>query len=396
MVTEYAYPILGGVSEHVHFLSRELVALGHRVTVVTGRSGSAAELAEIDRAAQRDDGYRTARIGRALPVPSNGSIARVTIPPGRAALRRLLDGHDVVHAQGLVGSMLPLAAVAVSRAPVNVGTFHTYTEGETHWAYRVFHRPVTRWLARLDRRIAVSRVCVDGLTPSFPGVYDVIPNGVDCDRFRPLRPDEPRPGGPARILFVGRLEPRNALADLLRAGAQLASEGHEFVIQVAGDGPTRGVNERLAGRLGIADHVEWLGPIHDDLPRRYREATVFATPCTLASFGVILIEALASGTPIVCADNVGFRQVIRDAMPGRFVPMRDPHELALGLGELLDDPALRTEWSIRGRALTAERYDWPGVALQVEALYREVARSKGLARPPQAAPASSLAGPATI
>ena len=396
MVTEYAYPILGGVSEHVHFLSRELVALGHDVMVITGRSGFAAELAEIYRATERDDGYRTARIGRALPVPSNGSIARLTIAPGRGALRRLLDGHDVVHAQGLVGSMLPLAAVAVSRAPVTVGTFHTYTEGDTHWAYKVFHRQLTGWLARLDRRIAVSQACIDGVTPSFPGLYDVIPNGVDCDRFRPLRADEPRPAGPARILFVGRLEPRNALGDLLKAGAELAASGRDFVIQVAGDGPTRGVNERLAGRLGIADRIEWLGRTHDDLPRRYREATVFAAPCTLASFGVILVEALASGTPLVCADNVGFRAVIRDGMPGRFVSMRDPHALALALGEVLGDPVLRGEWSIRGRALTAERYEWRGVALQVESLYREAARGAGGSRRPHTQPTSPLAGPAAI
>jgi phosphatidylinositol alpha-mannosyltransferase len=386
MVTEYAYPILGGVSEHVHFLSRELVALGHDVTVVTGSSGSAAELAELDRAAERDDGYRTIRIGRAIPVPSNGSIARITLVPGYGALRRLLDGHDVVHAQGLAGSMLPLAAVAQSQAPVTVGTFHTYIEGDTHWAYRVFQRQLTRWLGRLDRRIGVSQACIDRLMPPFPGEYDVIPNGVDCDRFRPLRADEPRPPGPPRILFVGRLEPRNALGDLLKAGAELASSGRDFVIQVAGDGPTRGVNERLAERLGIAGRVEWLGRIHDDLPRRYREATVFAAPCTLASFGVILVEALASGTPIVCADNVGFRAVIRDGMPGRFTPMRDPNELARGLAEVLDDSALRAEWSTRGRALTAERYDWPGVALQVEALYHEVRGDRAAGLPATAAP----------
>ena len=396
MVTEYAYPILGGVSEHVHFLSRELVALGHDVTVVTGRSDSAAGLAEIDRAAERDVGYRTARIGRALPVPSNGSIARITVPLRRSALPRLLDGYDVVHAQGLVGSMLPLGAVAVSRAPVTVGTFHTYTEGSTHWAYRMFHRRLTGWLDRLDRRIAVSQACVDGLTPSFPGRYDVIPNGVDCERFRPLHPDEALPDGPPRILFVGRLEPRNALSDLLRAGAELAASGREFVIQVAGDGPTRGVSERLAARLGIADRVEWLGRIHDDLPRRYREATVFAAPCTLASFGVILVEALASGTPLVCADNVGFREVVKDGMPGRFVPMRDPHALAIGLGEVLDDPVLRGESSIRGRALTAERYEWRGVALQVEALYREVAGGAGRRDGQQTEPTSPVAGPAAI
>lgn len=392
MVTEYAYPILGGVSEHVHFLSRELVALGHEVTVVTGRTGLASRLAAVDLAAERDHGYRTVRIGRAIAVPSNGSIARITIPPRRSALLRILDGHDVVHAQGLAGSMLPLRAIAFSRAPVNIGTFHTYTEGG-HWAYRVFHRQLTRWLGGLDRWIAVSQACVDGLTPSFPGTYDVIPNGVDCERFRPLDHGEAGPGGPPRILFVGRLEPRNALADLIHAGAILRDRGYEFVIQVAGDGPTRGVNERLARRLGIADRVEWLGLIHDDLPRRYREATVFAAPCTLASFGVILIEALASGTPIVCADNVGFRAVVRDGMPGRFTPMRDPDELACALAELLDDSTLRAEWSTRGRALTAARFDWPGVALRVEALYREVLGDRAAGLP--AAPATSFARRAT-
>jgi glycosyltransferase involved in cell wall biosynthesis len=187
---------------------------------------------------------------------------------------------------------------------------------------------------------------------------------------------------------VGRLEPRNALGDLLKAGAVLAASGRDFIIQVAGDGPTRGVNERL----GIADRVEWLGRIHDDLPRRYREATVFAAPCTLASFGVILVEALASGTPIVCADNVGFRAVIRDGMPGRFVPMRDPSELARGLAEVLDDAVLRAEWGTRGRALTAERYDWPGVALQVEALYREVLGDRS--SPTPATPAELFVRPA--
>jgi phosphatidylinositol alpha-mannosyltransferase len=239
---------------------------------------------------------------------------------------------------------------------------------------------VRRVLARLDRRIAVSEACVDGLIGSFPGSFDVIPNGVDCERFHPIAADGPRPDGPPRILFVGRLEPRNALSDLIHAAAQVAASGRDFVVQVAGDGPTRGVNERLAKRLGIADRIEWLGLIHDDLPKRYREATLLAAPCTLASFGVVLVEAFASGTPIVCADNVGFRQVIRDGAPGRFVPMRDPDALAVAIGDVLDDAALRSDWAARGRQIATERYDWPRVARQVEALYREVAAADPAAR----------------
>jgi phosphatidyl-myo-inositol alpha-mannosyltransferase len=381
MVTEYAYPVLGGISEHVHFLSRELVALGHDVTVLTGNARSPASLRQIDRDAERDHGYTTRRIGRAVPLPMNGSIARSTLlAMPWATMRRELVGADVVHAQGLVGPVMPLLAAAVSEAPVTVGTFHTYVEGGQHWLYRLMGRYVNRVLARLDRRIAVSDACVDGLIGSFPGSYDVIPNGVDCDRFHPIEADSARPDGPPRILFVGRLEPRNALSDLIHAAAQVAASGRDFVVQVAGDGPTRGVNERLAKKLGIADRIEWLGLIHDDLPRRYREATLLAAPCTLASFGVILVEALASGTPIVCADNVGFRQVIRDGAPGRFVPMRDPGALAVAIGDVLDDAVLRGDWTARGRRIATERYDWPRVARRVEALYREVAAGDLTAR----------------
>jgi phosphatidylinositol alpha-mannosyltransferase len=95
---------------------------------------------------------------------------------------------------------------------------------------------------------------------------------------------------------------------------------------------------------------------------------------------VVLVEAFASGTPIVCADNVGFRQVIRDGAPGRFVPMRDPDALAVAIGDVLDDAALRSDWAARGRQIATERYDWPRVARQVEALYREVAAADPAAR----------------
>ena len=376
MVTEYSYPVLGGISEHVHFLSRELVALGHDVTVLTGNARSPASLRRVDEAAEREHGYGTRRIGRALPLPMNGSIARSTLlTTPRSTMRRALLGADVVHAQGLLGPVLPVLAAAVSEAPVTVGTFHTYVEGGKHWGYRLAGGYLNRVLDRLDRRIAVSEACVEGLIGSFPGTYDVIPNGVDCERFHPRAVDAPPDDGRPRILFVGRLEPRNALGDLIRAAAKVAGTGRDFVVQVAGDGPTRGVNERLAKRLGIADRIEWLGLIHDDLPRRYREATLLAAPCTLASFGVILVEALASGIPIVCADNVGFRQVIKDGAPGRFVPMRDPGGLAEGIAAVLDDAKLRRVWGSEGRSVAVERYDWPGIARQVEALYREAAES---------------------
>lgn len=377
MVSEYVYPTLGGVSEHVHFLSRELAARGHDVTIVSGNLGDAGEVAEMDRAAYRDHGYRTRRIGRSIPVVSNGSIGRITVGTGlKSHLARALRGMDVVHAQALASPTLSLMALRVSAAPVTVGTFHTYFDGG-HWAYRAMGRYVRNGLDRLDRRIAVSDACITALSPYFPGEWDVVPNGIDCGMYHPLAGPADRPPGPPRILFVGRFDPRNALGDLLEAAALLKAEGREFTVQVVGDGPARPMYEQKARRLGVWNHIEWLGLLNEERPRYYREADVMAAPCVLASFGVVLLEALASGTPVVCADNIGFRQVIRGDVPGRFVSPHDPAALAEGIREMLDDPRLAASRGAQGRAAVQTRFDWPRVTDRIEQIYLEVLTRKG-------------------
>ena len=195
---------------------------------------------------------------------------------------------------------------------------------------------------------------------------------MDVDLYHPLAEGEARPGGPPRILFMGRFDPRNGLDTLLEATRILMDEGREFTVQVVGDGPLRPKYHHQARSLGVWDRIEWLGLLDKERPALYREATVFASPCVLASFGVVLLEAMASGTPVVCADNIGFRQVIRDGVPGRFVAPSDPAALAAGIGEVLDDEALRRDWALRGREAVVARYSWPEVARQVEELYAEV------------------------
>lgn len=374
MVTEYAYPVLGGISEHVHHLSRELVARGHDVTVVTSRAPrpSRRQAAEWDAEARRDAGYRTVRVGTSVPVPANGSIARVTAGVTLLReMRRAVAHADVVHAQGLAGPVLGLAACQVSTAPCTVGTFHTYVE-DGNVGYRVFRRVLNHYLTKLDRRIAVSQVCVDSLERYFPGTYDIIPNGIDCTQFTPLASPGEREPGPPRILFMGRFDPRNGLHTLIEAARILQDAGRDFRVEIVGDGPLRPRYEMQAKRAGVWDRLEWLGLLKDERPQLYRQATVLAAPCTLASFGVVLLEAFASGIPVVAADNVGFRQVIRDDAPGLFVTGGSAEALARGLGDVLDDAALRAEWGARGRVVAEERYAWPAVAARIDDLYREV------------------------
>jgi phosphatidylinositol alpha-mannosyltransferase len=381
MATEYAYPVLGGISEHVHFLSRELAHLGHDVTVVTANPPrsmrAAADFADADH--RINAGYRTVRIGHSVPVVSNGSIARVTV--GRAIkrrLRRIQAPMDVVHAQGLAGPFMALWSLRASKALCTVGTFHTYFDGG-HIAYRTMHQYIATTLGNADRKIAVSNACVVSTGQYFPDeVFDIVPNGIDTEFFHPLEDAEERLPGPARILFVGRFDPRNGLGTLLDAARILQDRGYDFEVQVVGDGPARPLYEHHAKRAGVWDRIKWLGLLNEERPELYRQATVLAAQCTLASFGVILLEAFASGIPVVCADNIGFRQVIRDGAPGEFVPGDNPEALANGLAMVLDDGGLREDWGRRGRAVAEERYAWPIVARQIEEIYIEVLESKGV------------------
>ena len=281
---------------------------------------------------------------------------------------------------------------------MNVGTFHTYFE-RGHWGYRYFLAYVKSTLARtLTGLIAVSEPCITAMRPYFTEQdFEIIPNGIDTDLYRPLAPAEAPPEGPPRILFVGRFYLRNALDTMLDAARILADEGRDFVLQVVGDGPLRPKYHRQAKALGVDDRVEWLGLLDKERPRLYREATVFAAPCVLASFGVVLLEAMSSGTPVVCADNIGFRQVIRDGAPGRFVPPWEPSPWP---------PASPSCWTIRRSGPTgasaAGSWRWrstPGPPSRV-AWRTSIARSSRgsaapLRHPPWASGSTSGAAPSS-
>ncbi len=371
MVTEYAYPMVGGVAEHVHHLSRELVGLGHDVRVVTGSplaGGEAIEALDADSAARH--GYRTIRVGRLLPVRAGGASGRLAVGPRlRARVDRAVAESDVVHVHGSAGPVLSLLALrdAGRRPGAAVGTFHTWFEGES-WGRRVLQGYAAGAVSSLDRRIAVSEICARGVERAFPGHCEVIPSGVDCRLFRPLLPHEGRPDGPPRILFVGRLEPRNGLGTLLRSAAILRAQRRRFLLQVVGDGSARARYERDAARLGLEEAVEWCGTLRDERARLFREATVLAAPVTHASFGTVLVEALASGIPVVAVDNPGFREVLNEA-PGLLVPPDDPVALAAGLTRLLDDHPLRAQWSLAGRRVAERRYDWESLTRRVVGVY---------------------------
>ena len=356
LVTEYYYPHQGGVCEHVHFLSAELRRRGHHVDIITSALGPAPNEPGV------------IRLGHSMPVYGNGSLARITIGAGlRRQMRETLAAgeYDVVHVHSPLSPTLPLVATLESSVPV-VGTIHTYFPRSL--AYTLLRPVFQSFLDRLDAVIAVSKTAVDAHAQYFDADWRIIPNGVDLSFFRPNvpRPSTLTPGIP-HVLFLGRLDPRNGLATLIEAFKQVRME-REARLVIAGDGPLRRYYTRLAAR---APDILFVGAVSRERPGYYAHSDVYACPTTKASFGITLLEAMACGTPIVCSDIVGFRDVVRNDHEALMVLCGDPSGLSAALARVLDDPALRFRLSTEGRACVS-RYGWPAVADDIVTVYDEV------------------------
>jgi phosphatidylinositol alpha-mannosyltransferase len=316
-------------------------------------------------------------IGRALTLPTNGSRARITLDFTRfGEVRRVLaqERFDVVHVHAPLTPALTWMALFSSRS-VNVATFHAYRAGSA-W-YRalapVFH-PVVR---RLDARIAVSEPAARFIAAYFPGDYTIIPNGIDIERFGP---DQAWPkvgeNGSPQILFVGRHdEPRKGLPDLLRALPSIRAAVPGCHLTVVGDGDV-GRHADLLDGIG-RDGVTFTGQVSaEDLPRYYASADLFCAPSTdNESFGIVLLEAMASDVPVVASDIPGYASVMTDGREGLLVPPRNPDALANAVIQLLSDPDLRAACAAAGRS-TAASYAWPIVAARVIDLYERVIAGK--------------------
>lgn len=354
LVTEYYYPHMGGICEHVHHLAGELRRRGHHADVITSRLPGGEERPDI------------IRIGESLTVRSNGSLARVTVGKGlRRAMRSALERgrYDVVHVHAPLTPSLPMLAVEEAQCAL-VGTFHAYFDFSV--AYIFGRRYFQRLMDRLDVAIAVSPAARDSAARYFDADWAIIPNGVDTDVFHPAATPPPllRDGTPT-VLYVGRFDPRNGLPSLIEAFRLLRAEGRDARLVVVGDGPER---DRYRALAGGDPNVHFAGRVPDGLPGYYAGCTVYACPTVLGSFGITLLEAMACGAPITCYDTPGFRNVVREGRDGLMTPPGDTAALARSLTRLLDDAALRARMGEAGRERALE-YAWPRVTDDVLATY---------------------------
>jgi len=357
---DFAHP--SGVVNHVSALANNMVKMGHEVRIIAPTSKPVSTF-----------GDRFMPIGRPWPIPSSGSVARIALSPWLSRqVRGILDreNFDIIHLHEPLCPMLCTTVLRLSRT-TNIGTFHAVdSRGYSLW------KPLTdvflkKWFTKLDGKIAVSKPAKEFSSKHFHGDYTIIPNGVDLEHFSPhVSPIDEFSDGKTNILFVGRMEKRKGLDYLLDAYVRVKEVVPNSRLIIVGPG-TRW-SKKHEKQCNMKD-VHFIGyASYDDLPRYYKAADIVCAPATgRESFGIILLEAMAMGKPIVASNIEGYASVVTHGGQGLLVPPRDEESLAKGIISLVRDETLRHEMGARGREKVLG-YGWKHVTQRVLDYYIRV------------------------
>ncbi len=380
-VSPYSWTYPGGVTRHIEALAEQLLTSGHDVRVLAPHDPDDRLAAALHRGV-RPQAHPVpdylVPLGRTVGVPANGSMSNVSYSPvGVSAMRRELrtGGYDVVHVHEPVALALGWDACLSSRLPL-VGTFHCYSEDlfSNHLANVLGARRV---LNHLHVRIAVSEAAAWTARRFFGGRYRIVPNGVEIGPGAPpAAPRDAREG--LRIVFVGQAVERKGLPILLRAFEALREHVPATLTVIGAE------EEELAPLMLDPRGIEVLGKVSDEQKQReLARADVLCAPSLGGeSFGMVLTEAFAAGTPVLASDIAGYRDVVRHGRDGVLVPRSDATALAEALRELWLEPDRRRRMGEEA-ARRAERFAWPQVAAEVLEAYEDagaVGQAEGLVR----------------
>jgi len=366
LVSPYDFTYPGGVANHISALEHYFTLVGHEVKVIAPAS-------EVVPAF----GDRFIPIGKPRPIPASGSIIRVTISLRLAStIKAVLDKEkfDIIHLHEPFMPMLCSAVLRFSNT-ANVGTFHA-VHGKPGYN---FGKPIStimlkRRVRKLNGRIAVSKPAMEFARKYVPGNYTIIPNGVDIDLFSPdVSPIDEFCDGKVNILFVGRLEKRKGVSYLLEAYKRVKQEIPNSRLIIVGPGTRlRGKYEKKVKRNSLKD-VVFVGFVScDELPRYYKTADIFCAPAIgWESVGIILLEAMAMGKPIVASNIEGYAGLVTHGVEGLLVPPKDVGMLAQALITLMASQSLRQEMGARGRVKAVD-YSWEHIARRVLDYYVRV------------------------
>ncbi|MFC1952493.1 glycosyltransferase family 4 protein [Chloroflexota bacterium] len=366
LVSPYDFTYPGGVNIHISSLECCLTNMGHDVKIIAPSSGSVSSL-----------GDKFIRIGTPIAIPAGGTICRVTIslrlgPTIKSVLNR--EKFDIIHLHEPFMPMLCSAVLRFSNT-ANIATFHAFG-GKPGYK---FGRPIStlmmkRRLHKLDGKIAVSKAAMEFASKYISGYYNIIPNGINLELFSPdVSPISEFCDGKLNILFVGRLEEQKGVDYLIKAYKQVRQEVPNSRLIIVGPGTRlRGKYEKKVRRSKLKDVIFVGGKPQSELPRYYKTADVFCAPATgLESFGIVLLEAMAVGKPVVATNIAGYNSVLTHGAEGLLVPPRNEKMLAQALVSLLTNESLRQEMASRAR-LKAMEYSWECIAQRILGYYTRI------------------------
>ena len=366
-ISPYDLSYHGGVVAHMASLSKELSSRGHQVVLFAPRSRP--------QTAPDVEGLEVVPLGGSVPFTAAGSVSRISMSFGAAKhMRRILTSEkfDIVHIHEPLVPFLAATASWFSPWPT-VGTFHAYSE-YIHPGYLGFKPLFTMVAEKLNGKIAVSNAAKSYADRYFPSRYNIIPNGIDLKRFEKPQPKPSEFRSDAiNIVFVGRVgEKRKGLRFLLGAYSTLRWRYPNMRLIVVGSGIPDRESWRMMGERGI-DDVIFAGPVTDnELPAYYQHADVFCAPNTgQESFGLVLVEAMASGAPIVASRILGFEGVADHEKDALLVEAGDEYAIAKAIQRLIEEPQLRNHLVRNGRE-KVQRFGWERVADDVVDYYHKV------------------------
>ena len=366
---DYAFP--GGINNHIRNLAIQFDKWGHSVHILAPCSN-------------QDNIHEPNFIpmGKPLPIPGSGSIARVSLSILlRPRIKKLLEekNFDIVHVHNPFAGFLTANVLSLSNA-VNIATFHGF--GSPGLGYQIIYKLgaskiAKRYFKKLDGLIAVSEPARDFISNYFPGNYKVIPNGILLESYTDnVKPFEHLKDGMTNLLFVGRLEKRKGLKYLLAAYSRIKWDFPNIRLIIVGPGKPDQDSQRIISERNLKNII-FVGLVSDeDKIRYYKTADIFCSPATgQESFGIVLLEAMAARKPIIATSIEGYSSVITNGIDGILVPPKDDYALADAIKSLLNTPKLLDTISNNGHK-TAEQFQWNKVARSVMDMYISCLNSK--------------------
>jgi|DewCreStandDraft_4_1066084.scaffolds.fasta_scaffold05151_4 phosphatidylinositol alpha-mannosyltransferase len=373
IVTPYYYPLTGGVQEYVYHLKKEFKKMGFFTKVITGASKGISPKDEDD----------VIRIGKNLPFLINGSTGQIVLVARRNKIKEILNKYnfDIIHFQEPFVPFLSHSIIKNSNA-INIGTFHA--NFDSNFFYRISTNFLSPLWDKIHGKIAVSPSARSSITKYFRGEVEIIPNGVDIIRFTPKNPKIKKfDDNKLNILFTGRIEKRKGLIYLLKAYANLKPKYPDIRLIIVGKGPLLKQHQNFVKQNKLKD-VFFEGYVSiKELPFYYATADIYCSPALFGeSFGIVLLEAMANGIPVIAFNISGYNDVVSNLENGLLAIPKDVHDLTEKLELLIRDPALRQELGKKG-LIKARNHTWEKIAKKNIAFYYKIhdlvmSKNKGL------------------